>query len=80
MGICGKLSENVMRRLTKPFRWRKADNPWRQAPFSVTNLPTIIKVTADGVSQLPPKTLKPPLDKTAYSLTEMGEASGRRRL
>ncbi|TVY38429.1 Thioredoxin-like protein [Lachnellula occidentalis] len=25
--------------------WRKADNPWRQAPFSVTNLPTLIKVT-----------------------------------
>jgi hypothetical protein len=32
------------------FRWRKADNPWRQAPFSVTGVPTLIKVTADGVS------------------------------
>ncbi|KAF8847756.1 hypothetical protein BDZ45DRAFT_606958 [Acephala macrosclerotiorum] len=28
--------------------WRKADNPWRQAPFSVTNLPTLLKVTSDG--------------------------------
>jgi hypothetical protein len=59
MGICDKLSEDVMGGwggLTKPFRWRKVDNPWRQAPFSVTNLPTIIKVTADGVSQLSPQT------------------------
>ncbi|KUJ19451.1 uncharacterized protein LY89DRAFT_581524 [Mollisia scopiformis] len=28
--------------------WRNSDNPWRQAPFSVTNLPTLIKVTGDG--------------------------------
>ncbi|TVY55003.1 Thioredoxin-like protein Clot [Lachnellula cervina] len=28
--------------------WRKADNPWKQAPFSVTNLPTLIKVTGNA--------------------------------
>ena len=29
------------------YRWRKQGNPWRQEPFSVTNLPTVIKVTGD---------------------------------
>ncbi|KAG9235392.1 hypothetical protein BJ875DRAFT_459242 [Amylocarpus encephaloides] len=24
--------------------WRQTDNPWRQAPFSITALPTIVKV------------------------------------
>jgi len=33
----------------QPAEWRKSDNPWRQAPFSVTNLPTLIKVTSEGV-------------------------------
>ncbi|TVY87097.1 Thioredoxin-like protein [Lachnellula willkommii] len=28
--------------------WRKAENPWKQAPFSVTNLPTLIKVTGNA--------------------------------
>ncbi|KAH7412824.1 hypothetical protein BKA64DRAFT_659646 [Cadophora sp. MPI-SDFR-AT-0126] len=28
--------------------WRKQDNPWRAAPFKITNLPTLVKVTADG--------------------------------
>jgi hypothetical protein len=32
------------------YRWRKPVNVWRQAPFFVTALPTIIKVTADGVN------------------------------
>jgi hypothetical protein len=36
--------------LTKVDRWRNADNPLRQEPFSVTNLPTLIKVTPDGVN------------------------------
>ncbi|KAH6676309.1 hypothetical protein B0J14DRAFT_352013 [Halenospora varia] len=27
--------------------WRDLGNPWRQAPFSVTHLPTIIKITED---------------------------------
>jgi hypothetical protein len=31
-------------------RWRDLSNVFRQDPFRVTNLPTIIKVTADGVS------------------------------
>ncbi len=31
-------------------RWRSADNIWKKQPFLVTALPTIIKVTADGVS------------------------------
>jgi hypothetical protein len=31
-------------------RWRSADNIWKKEPFLVTALPTIIKVTADGVS------------------------------
>ncbi|KAK0121815.1 hypothetical protein ONS95_010098 [Cadophora gregata] len=28
--------------------WRKQDNPWRADPFKITNLPTLVKVTADG--------------------------------
>ncbi|TVY84084.1 Thioredoxin-like protein Clot [Lachnellula suecica] len=32
--------------------WRKADNQWKKAPFSVTNLPTLIKVTNDEWEQL----------------------------
>ncbi|TVY25727.1 Thioredoxin-like protein [Lachnellula hyalina] len=32
--------------------WRKAENPWKQAPFSVTNLPTIIKVTGNKWERL----------------------------
>ncbi|KAJ9150281.1 hypothetical protein NKR23_g3691 [Pleurostoma richardsiae] len=32
----------------EPQEWRKPDNPWRQAPFNVTNLPTLLKVTANG--------------------------------
>ncbi|KAH6712370.1 hypothetical protein BKA61DRAFT_657752 [Leptodontidium sp. MPI-SDFR-AT-0119] len=28
--------------------WRKQDNPWRAAPFKITNLPTLVKVTAEG--------------------------------
>ncbi|KAG4441430.1 hypothetical protein IFR05_003117 [Cadophora sp. M221] len=28
--------------------WRKQDNPWRVAPFKITNLPTLVKVTAEG--------------------------------
>ncbi|TVY14408.1 Thioredoxin-like protein Clot [Lachnellula arida] len=28
--------------------WRQAENPWKQAPFSVTNLPTLIKVTGNA--------------------------------
>jgi hypothetical protein len=40
-----------MANVTWRFRWKgKADNPWRQEPFSVTGVPTLIKVTADGVS------------------------------
>ncbi|EKD17580.1 hypothetical protein MBM_04441 [Drepanopeziza brunnea f. sp. 'multigermtubi' MB_m1] len=27
--------------------WRDQNNPWRRAPFSITNLPTLVKVT-DG--------------------------------
>ncbi|KAL1621112.1 hypothetical protein SLS56_009317 [Neofusicoccum ribis] len=30
------------------LEWRKPENPWRKAPFSVTNLPTLIKITPDG--------------------------------
>jgi thiol-disulfide isomerase/thioredoxin len=30
--------------------WKDPANPWRQAPFSVKGVPTLIKVTADGVS------------------------------
>lgn len=33
--------------LTNIGRWRTDGNPWRQAPFLVTNLPTLIKVTGD---------------------------------
>ncbi|TVY37967.1 Thioredoxin-like protein [Lachnellula subtilissima] len=32
--------------------WRKTENPWKQAPFSVTNLPTIIKVTGNKWERL----------------------------
>jgi hypothetical protein len=32
------------------YSWRTPENIWKQAPFLVTALPTIIKVTADGVS------------------------------
>ncbi|WPH03797.1 Thioredoxin-like protein [Acrodontium crateriforme] len=32
--------------------WRKADNPYRQAPFNVVALPTIIKVTGEKWEQL----------------------------
>jgi hypothetical protein len=32
-------------------RWKSPDNAWRREPFLVRALPTIIKVTADGVSQ-----------------------------
>ncbi|KAK2625987.1 hypothetical protein QTJ16_004249 [Diplocarpon rosae] len=28
--------------------WRSAENPWRRAPFSITNLPTLVKVAGDG--------------------------------
>ncbi|KAB2569383.1 hypothetical protein BFW01_g984 [Lasiodiplodia theobromae] len=28
--------------------WRTPDNVWRKAPFSITNLPTLIKVTPEG--------------------------------
>jgi hypothetical protein len=31
-------------------RWKSPDNVWKQEPFLVTALPTIIKVKADGVS------------------------------
>jgi hypothetical protein len=31
-------------------RWRSPDNLWKKEPFLVTALPTVIKVTADGVS------------------------------
>jgi hypothetical protein len=31
-------------------RWRSPDNVWKKEPFLVTALPTIIKLTADGVS------------------------------
>ncbi|KAF4785958.1 hypothetical protein HER10_EVM0011892 [Colletotrichum scovillei] len=30
-----------------PDEWRTKENPWRQAPFNVTNLPTLIKVSGD---------------------------------
>jgi thiol-disulfide isomerase/thioredoxin len=30
--------------------WKDPTNPWRQAPFSVKGVPTLIRVTADGVS------------------------------
>jgi hypothetical protein len=30
-------------------RWRSPENPWKREPFLVTALPTIIKVTDDGV-------------------------------
>ncbi|OLN85963.1 Thioredoxin-like protein Clot [Colletotrichum chlorophyti] len=30
-----------------PDEWRTKTNPWRQAPFNVTNLPTLIKVSGD---------------------------------
>ncbi|TDZ25882.1 Thioredoxin-like protein Clot [Colletotrichum orbiculare MAFF 240422] len=30
-----------------PEEWRTKDNQWRQAPFNVTNLPTLIKVTGE---------------------------------
>jgi hypothetical protein len=30
--------------------WKDPANAWRQAPFSVKGVPTLIKVTADGVS------------------------------
>lgn len=33
-------------------RWRKPDNVWRQPPFSITALPTLVKVTGTGVSYL----------------------------
>lgn len=32
------------------FRWRTKENPWRQEPFNVTNLPTLIKVSGEKVS------------------------------
>ncbi|PVH78163.1 hypothetical protein DL98DRAFT_516984 [Cadophora sp. DSE1049] len=32
--------------------WRKQDNPWKAAPFKITNLPTLVQVTADGVSEV----------------------------
>ncbi|PBP15698.1 hypothetical protein BUE80_DR013420 [Diplocarpon rosae] len=28
--------------------WRSAENQWRRAPFSITNLPTLVKVAGDG--------------------------------
>ncbi|KAH8678631.1 hypothetical protein BGZ60DRAFT_401488 [Tricladium varicosporioides] len=28
--------------------WKDPGNPWRQTPFSITHLPTIIKITEDG--------------------------------
>ncbi|KAH7348507.1 hypothetical protein BKA65DRAFT_427537 [Rhexocercosporidium sp. MPI-PUGE-AT-0058] len=28
--------------------WRKQDNPWKAAPFKITNLPTLVKFTAEG--------------------------------
>ncbi|EFX06600.1 duf953 domain containing protein [Grosmannia clavigera kw1407] len=31
-----------------PQKWRRTDNPFRQGPFNVTNLPTLLKVTSDG--------------------------------
>ncbi|EXJ87076.1 hypothetical protein A1O3_04034 [Capronia epimyces CBS 606.96] len=33
-----------------PQEWRSPDSPWRQPPFNVTNLPTLLKVTSNGVS------------------------------
>ncbi|OHE93999.1 hypothetical protein CORC01_10691 [Colletotrichum orchidophilum] len=30
-----------------PDEWRTKENPWRQVPFNVTNLPTLIKVSGD---------------------------------
>ncbi|WDK20227.1 hypothetical protein CGRA01v4_11515 [Colletotrichum graminicola] len=30
-----------------PEEWRTKENPWRQAPFNVTNLPTLIKVSGE---------------------------------
>ncbi|KAJ0148858.1 hypothetical protein CTA2_627, partial [Colletotrichum tanaceti] len=32
--------------------WRTKENPWRQAPFNVTNLPTLIKVSGEKWEQL----------------------------
>jgi hypothetical protein len=34
----------------RSHRWRTPENVWRKEPFSVTALPTIIKVNGDGVS------------------------------
>ncbi|KAF6845206.1 thioredoxin-like protein 5 [Colletotrichum musicola] len=31
-----------------PDEWRTKDNAWRQAPFNVTNLPTLIKVSGNN--------------------------------
>lgn len=31
-------------------RWRKEDNVWKKQPFLVTHLPTVIKITEEGVS------------------------------
>ncbi|CAL3968608.1 hypothetical protein PZA11_004635 [Diplocarpon coronariae] len=43
-------SEDVVRIVYAGQRdeWRSADNQWRQAPFSVRYLPTLVKVTGDG--------------------------------
>ncbi|KAF4827133.1 Thioredoxin-like protein Clot [Colletotrichum tropicale] len=30
-----------------PEEWRTKENPWRQEPFNVTNLPTLIKVSGE---------------------------------
>lgn len=33
----------------QPAEWRDPSNPYRQEPFLVTKLPTIVKVTPAGV-------------------------------
>jgi hypothetical protein len=31
-------------------RWRAPDNAWKKEPFLIEKLPTVVKVTAGGVS------------------------------
>jgi hypothetical protein len=45
-------------------RWKSPENIWKREPFLVTALPTIIKVTADGVSTM---------DAVGAIITDLGQ-------
>jgi thiol-disulfide isomerase/thioredoxin len=43
-----EMKSDEREQLTAMRRWRSPSNPWRQSPFLIAKLPTIIKVTESG--------------------------------